>query len=95
MVNTHSASISLITSDDEDQDINSIKSYNSSIGSLKNRKNSSATPKENIPDITTWDKYEVYDYLSQRLPLIITKKILENVRYFITFFKMNISLKYY
>lgn len=79
MISTHSASI--VTSEDEDQDFKSVQSINSSSESLKNEKNPSATPDLRIPDVTTWNKFELYNYLiEQNVLKSIAKKILDHVR---------------
>lgn len=80
LVSTYSASTA--TSEDEDQDLKSVESSNSSSGSIKNEENSSAIPEIQIPDVTSWNKYELYNYLiEQNLLKSIAKKIIDHVRY--------------
>jgi len=79
-------SISSLTSDNNDDDITSIKSYCSSIFSPCHVKKYNRITGQNIspiPDVSNWDKFKVFQYLSDRgLPQIVTEKIINNVRYY-------------
>lgn len=39
------------------------------------------TNKFDIPNVTLWDKFQLYTYLSDYLPEEIAETIIENVRY--------------
>ncbi|XP_025405178.1 uncharacterized protein LOC112679542 isoform X2 [Sipha flava] len=51
--------------DNDNNSINSDKSYNSSIDY---EKEFTEVPNVNIPNVTRWNKYQVYEYLADRLP---------------------------
>lgn len=75
-IDSSSSSVVLIPSDEEDDDFGSNKSYDSL---LDFERDQDLIP--NIPDISNWSKYQVYEYLTDRLPKEILAKIIKNVRY--------------
>jgi hypothetical protein len=62
--------------DNDNNSINSDKSYNSSIDY---EKEFTEVPNVNIPNVTRWNKYQVYEYLADRLPKEVLVKIITNV----------------
>lgn len=60
------------------QSNNSDKSYNLSLDCEKIK---TKVLNENIPNLTEWNKYQVYEYLADLLPNEVAAKIIKNVRY--------------
>lgn len=83
MFDTHS--MGSTTSDNIDGGMASIKSHCSSIesprNSIKNDCNKTNQDDNTIPDVSNWDKFQIFHYLSnQGLPQVVTEKIISNVR---------------
>lgn len=79
LAETHSSDSLPVISDEDTNDETSIKSFSSTMTSQNSEQNYSDVPKDNIPNITSWDKYRVHQYLSDRgLPEIVTKKIIDD-----------------
>lgn len=76
---TYSNIVSPCSSDD----LNSITSYNSNGSHGSQYKRADESRRSIIPNTCKWNKYEVYDYLIEYLPVKIATKIIEHVRYFL------------
>ncbi|VVC43191.1 Zinc finger, RING/FYVE/PHD-type,Sterile alpha motif/pointed domain,Zinc finger, PHD-type, conserved [Cinara cedri] len=79
LANTRSANVSFVTSE-EDEDLNYIEPCELPLGPQWGNyaKQLWVGRNEKVPDVKTWDKFEVYNYLSQRLHSKICTKILEH-----------------
>jgi len=79
-LDSRTSSISLLTSDedDDDDDDDDDNISNSSMMSNNSEKRYYFENKteEVIPDVTTWDKYQIHDYLKNRLPEEIAQQLL-------------------
>lgn len=75
-IDSSSSSVKLISSDEENDDLGSNKSYDSLLDFDRDQ-----DIILRIPDISNWSKYQVYEYLTDRLPKEILAKIIINVSY--------------
>lgn len=76
-INSSSSSVKFISSDrEDDDDLRSNKSYDSLLDFDRDQDLTSS-----IPNISNWSKYQVYEYLTDRLPKEILTKIIKNVRF--------------
>jgi hypothetical protein len=63
----------------EDNDNNSINSVESDNSSINYEKEFTEVPSTIIPDVTRWDKYQIYEYLSDRVPNEVLAKLIKHV----------------
>lgn len=68
------SSISLLTSDEDDDDVYDTRSDSSEIS--ENFHNQYADNREDIPNVTNWDKFDVHNYLVRRLPQSVVDSLL-------------------